>query len=52
MVIGTDYENYTSVYACEEDLGGIITYGWLMTRDLYPSPDVVGSLVIHMARHT
>jgi hypothetical protein len=38
-LIGTDYDTYSSVYACIFGL----KLAWIMTKDRYPNREVVGT---------
>ena len=41
-LLDTDYDNWASVYACEDVLDvAKIEYGWVLTREIAPAPDVV-----------
>ncbi len=42
MVLGTDYENFTSVYSCMDLLGIVkLELGWVFTRTPRPQKDIV-----------
>ena len=36
-VLGTDYEQYASVYSCEVKFDVKVEYGWVLTREKEPS---------------
>ncbi|XP_059079065.1 apolipoprotein D-like [Tigriopus californicus] len=40
-LIDTDYENWASVYSCDEILGNKFEYGWVLTRESAPSEAIV-----------
>eukprot|EP00095_Tigriopus_kingsejongensis_P008704 maker-scaffold894_size84319-snap-gene-0.10 protein:Tk08704 transcript:maker-scaffold894_size84319-snap-gene-0.10-mRNA-1 annotation:"PREDICTED: uncharacterized protein LOC103307970" len=40
-ILGTDYENWASVYACEDIIGIKFEYGWVLTRDPNPAQEYV-----------
>ncbi len=40
-ILGVVEDSWASVYDCQETIGGIREFAWLLTRDPVPSQDVV-----------
>jgi hypothetical protein len=42
QIVATDYDNFSAVYSCIDfPIVGKFEYAWVLTRDPFPSPDVV-----------
>ncbi len=50
-VIGTDYENYASVYSCKDLIGFAFEYSWVLVRDANPSEEVVDDALAAFKSH-
>ena len=41
FILDTDYDNYSCVYSCNEYIGKVQIYVWILSRSIHPSDEMV-----------